>query len=306
VRRPAGPAIALVVLGALLVLGPIAGGLFSKVADGKQMIDAFRPHMEADALARYRTDLDTLRAGAAGIDAVYQQEGLAAGTFPGIDAYRSQAASIDRRATALLDRVTAAEPSYRKVARIGGFDRIPFLLVLCGIVTTYGGCVLLGAGRGRARAAAALVVLASVAVAAYPFVSDLHRGTHAGHQMVRSFTPIMTAPEVRQLQGDFVVVVHAVGELDTRFRAVPQSGPPAAQIATLVQDWPKVSSDLASLVGTIQDDLSNFRALEDLDRATHGLGVSGLEAFPWVLVGIGGVSGALSIAAWPRRVKETG
>jgi hypothetical protein len=299
------PAIALVVLGVLLVLGPIVGGLFGQVADGKQMVDAFRPHMEADVLARYGTDLQTLRAGAAGIDAVYRQDGLAPGRFAGLDAYRASAGAIDRRATALLDRVTAAEPQYRRVARIGGFDRIPFLLVVSGIVMTYGGCVLLGGGRGRARAAAALVVVASAAIAAYPFVSDMHDGTRAGRQMVQAFTPIMTAPEVRQLQDDFVVVVHAVGELDTRFRAVPQAEPAATQISALVQGWPKVSSDLASLVGTIEDNLSSFRSLRDLDGLTRGLGVSGLEAFPWVLVGIGVVSAALSIAAWPRRLKET-
>ena len=37
------------------------------------MIDAFAPRMEADALARYDTDLGILRGGASGIDAVYAQ-----------------------------------------------------------------------------------------------------------------------------------------------------------------------------------------------------------------------------------------
>jgi hypothetical protein len=287
-----------------LTLGPIVGGLFSKVASGKQMIDQFAPHMEADALARYRADLGTLRNAAAAVDTIYAQEAVAAGRFPGLDAYRLQAGTIDRRASTLLDRVSRAEPDYRRTAKIGGFDRLPFLVVLYGIAAVYGGCVLLFGGRGRARSAVALMVLASVAVAAYPFVSDLNGGTRAGQRMLHSFAPFMTRGEVRQLQGDFVVLVTAVGELDTGFRAVAQTGPPAAAVAALVDGWPGISSDLASLVGTINDNIRNFKALDDLDAATRLLGVGGLAGFPWLLVGVGLLGAALAVGAAPRRRKE--
>jgi hypothetical protein len=305
VRRPKPPAVALLVLGVLLVVGPIGSGLFSKVASGKQMIDRFAPHMEADALARYRSDLATLRRAGVAVDAIYEQEGVAAGRFPGLDAYRNQAPAIDRRASALLDRVTAAGPDYRRTADIGGFDRIPFLVVLYGMVAIYGACVLLFGGRGRARSAVALVVFASLALAAYPFVSDLNRGTRAGERMLHGFAPFMTHDEVRQLQGDFVVLVTADGELDTGFRAVPQTGQAAADVAALVDGWPRISSDLASLVGTINDNIGNFNALDDLDTLTRRVGASGLQGFSWVLVGFGVLGATLSVAAIPRRRKET-
>ncbi len=152
VRRPKAPAVVLVLLGVMLAIGPIVGGLFSKIASGKQMIDQFAPHMEADALARYGTDLQTLRAAAAAVDTIYAQQGVATGRFPGLDLYRRQASEIDRHATALLNRVERAEPDYRRIAKIGGFDRIPFLIVLYGIALIYGACVLLAGTRGRARA----------------------------------------------------------------------------------------------------------------------------------------------------------
>lgn len=305
VRRPKAPAVALLALGALLVVGPIVGGLFSKVASGKQMIDRFAPHMEADALARYRTDLATLRQAAGAVDTIYTQEGVTAGRFPGLDAYRSQAGAIDRRASTLLDRVTRAQPDYRRTADIGGLDRIPFLVVLYGMAAIYGACVLLFGGRGRARSAVALMVLASAALTAYPFVSDLNRGTTAGQRMLHSFAPFMTHGEVRQLQRDFVVLVTAVGELDTGFRAVPQTGPPAAGVAAVVEGWPRISSDLAALVGTINDNIGNFNALDDLDALTRSVGVSGLRGFPWLLVGAAVLGATLSVAATPRRRKET-
>jgi hypothetical protein len=304
IRRPKAPAVALLVLGLALTFGPIVGGLFSKVASGKQMIDRFAPHMEADARARYGTDLQTLRRAAAAVDTIYVQQGVATGRFPGLDVYRSQAGDIDRHATRLLDRVNRAEPDYRRAANIGGFDRIPFLIVFYGIACIYGACVLLAGGRGRARAAVGLVVLVSVALAIYPFVSDLSRGTKAGQRMLRSFAPMMTRAEVRQLQKDFVVLVTADGELDTGFRSVSPTGQAAADVDALVDGWPGISSDLASLVGTINDNIGNFNALDDLDSLLRSGGGSGLGSFPLVLIALGAVGAVLAVAAVPRRRKE--
>jgi hypothetical protein len=291
-----GPAVALLVLGVVLVVGPIAGGLFAKVAAGQQLIDNFEPHMQADALARYDTDLGVLRRGAAGVDAVYRQQAIATGRFPLLDEYRAKSTAIDARATALLDRINAAEPDYRKVNAIGGFDRVPFLVVLVGLVAVYGGVVALaGTNRSRRRSAVVLVLVAAAAITAYPFLSNLPRGGRAGGRMLDALAPVMTAGQVRQLQRDFVVDVQAVGQLDTAFHDVPAPGPSRDDIAALDTGWPGVSSDLATLVGTINDNLGNYHALVELDD------LAPLSTLPWVLVGIGVVSAGLAIAARPRR-----
>jgi hypothetical protein len=299
-RQHRAPAAALVVLGVVLVLAPIVGGLFSKVAAGKQLIDEFEPHLEADALARYDSDLAILRAGAAGLDRVVADGLVADGQFPGVDAYRQQAVAIDRRATTLLGQVRAAEPDYRDVAGIGGFDRVPFLIVLLGIVAIYGGCLLLGGGRRRGRPGAALVVVTSAALVAYPFLSDLPSGARAGGRMLDELAPVMTGAQVRALQLDFVVLVQAVGELDTGFRQLAGSDPAAAPVTALVDAWPTVSSDLAGLVGTINDNIDDYQALGDLDGAPGGF-----AALPWLLIGLGAVGAGLAAAAWPRARKDT-
>jgi hypothetical protein len=221
-----------------------------------------------------------------------------------VDAYRRTSADIDARATGLLDRIVAAEPDYRRVADVGGFDRVPFLIVLGGIASVAGACVLLGGGRNRGRAAAGVVVLASAALVAYPLLSELPSGTRAGERLLNTLEPVMTPQQVRQLQDDFVGLVNVVGELDTGFRAVPQSGPAAADIAALVDQWPKISSDFATLVGALNDNLDNFQDLDDLDGITRGAGISGLAALPWLLVGLGLGCSTCAIAAVPRRRKE--
>jgi hypothetical protein len=303
-RRPKGPVIALIVLGVLLTFGPIVGGLFSRTAAGQQMVNQFAPHMQPGAIARYDGEIRTLRDAAAGVDAVYRTQHVPAFQFPGLDQFRSESTAIVERSANLLRRVRATEPQYQQVAQIGGFDRIPFLMVACGIVAIYGGCVLLVGRRSQAPSVVLLVVLAGAAVAAYPFVSNLSSGAQAGQQMLRSLAPVMTPHEVRQLQNDFIVLVNTDGVLDTTFRAVPQPGRAGTDIAALVSDWPKLSSDFASLVGTINDNIGNFNALDGLDSFSRDAGLPGMGAFPGVLVCIGVVTAGLAIAALPRRRKE--
>ena len=142
-RRPRAPAWALAGLGAVLILGPVIGGMFSKTVAGKQMVERFGPYMEPNSLARYSSDLAVLRRGAAGVQAVYLDQSVATGAYPGLDVYLHQSGAIDGRAQSLLDKIVATAPDYRQVAAIGGFDRLPFLLVFEGMIALYGGAVLL-------------------------------------------------------------------------------------------------------------------------------------------------------------------
>src|SRR5262249_18347212 len=158
--------------------------------------------------------------------------------------------------------------------------------------------------RGRARPVAALVVLAAVAVAGYPFVSDLGDGAKAGKRMLDALAPVMTSEQAAQLQADFVDLVGAVGELATTFRAVSAATPPAADLDTLVEQWPAISADLAELTGTIIDNLDDYQDLDDLDAMARSVGASGFSALPWMLVGAGVVGIGCAVAAWPRRGKE--
>ncbi|HZU78746.1 MAG TPA: hypothetical protein VE991_02420 [Acidimicrobiales bacterium] len=302
--RSKGPAVGLLVVGVLLVVAPVAAGLFSKAAAGKQMIDEFAPHMTAGTLARYGDDLRYLDRAAAAVDSVYAAGHVATGAFPILDTYRTQSAAINRRAADLLDRVGSTAPDYRRVAAVGGFERIPFLLEAFGILALYAGCVLLFGRRGRG-AVVVLVLTAALALAVYPFLSGLERSAAPGHRMLGALAPVMTPASVAQLQEDFVVLVEADGALDTTFRPEVPPGPAAADIGALVGHWPRISSDLASLVGAVNDNIGNYDALRGLDRLSEPLGVPGLVAFPWLLVATGGVGAALAVAARPKRRGDT-
>lgn len=291
-------------LGVLFVVAPIAGGLFSRAAAGQQMLDAFAPHMNPDSLARYGGDLAVLRKGESSVAAIYARDHVAPGRFPGLDAWQKQHARIQADASSLLAHVSAAEPDYQATASVSGFDRMPFLIVVFGLVAAYAGVVMLIGRRPSFVGPVVLVVVVAAALVAYPFLAKLPSGTSAGHELVAEMAPVMTAAQVSELQTDFVVLVTAVGELDTGFAKVPSSGPSAQHVITLVREWPQVSSDLAALTGAINDNLPDYGALAGLDHVTRPLGVSGLRTAPWAMVGAGAVGAALALAARPRRRKE--
>lgn len=303
-RRPAA-AIALAVLGGVLIVGPIAGGLFSSTASGQQMIDAFAPHMDQAALDRYGADLRKLQRGGQAVATTYARQSVPAGRYPGLDQWRERHGQIDATADALLRQVESARPDYEKAAGIGGFTRLPFLLVVFGIVAVYAGVVLLSGRRPTFTPVVVAVLVVAAVVVAYPFLGNVPAGASAGHRLTGSLKPVMTSGKVRQLQDDFVVLVTAVGELDTSFRDVPQDPAALRAIAALDAAWPQVSGDFAALTGAINDNLPNYDALAGLDRSTEALGFSGLRAAPWLMVGAGVLGAGLAIAAWPRRRKET-
>lgn len=286
VRRPRRRAAAvLAAFGALVLAAVVGSGLFSTIAGGQQLLDEFAPHLSPDSLARYDADLVTLRAGAASAG----REDALTERLPGVAAWVEQADAVDARAQGLLDRVRAAGPDYRAAAAIDGFDRVPLLLASLGLAAVVAGVVLALGSEGRRTPAVVTLVLAA-AVAIYPAGSGLWGGADRTERLVTSLQPVMSRAQVVALQRDFVIVVQAVGELDATFRTAGVDLPP--EVAALVRSWPQISSDLADLVGTINDNLARYDALRALPN---------LALVPWGLLALGLGAAALTATALPRR-----
>ncbi|MDL9937128.1 hypothetical protein QSJ18_10275 [Gordonia sp. ABSL1-1] len=297
--------IALLVVGVVLSIGTLAGGIFGDVAAGRQMLDTFEPHLQVDAMAGYRSDVALLRAAGVGLDRIYTAEHLSPQDFPAVDDFRRQAPAISARADDLLSRITTSVADHRRLSTVGGLDRIPFLLFVVGLVAIVAGAVVLVGGRRAAVRALVATMVAGTTLALTPFLGGLASAAGAGDRLVGNLAPVMNPAQVRVLQNDFVVVVSAMGVLDTDFRAVAAPGPDREKVAALQQNWSTVSGDLARLVGDVNDNIDNYRALADLNDATAGVGVSGFRALPWLLVGAGIVTVATALVAWPRKRKNT-
>ncbi|MFT3899293.1 MAG: hypothetical protein QM728_03485 [Gordonia sp. (in: high G+C Gram-positive bacteria)] len=305
-RRRGGPAVALIVLGALLVVAPFALGLFAKVAAGQQLLDRFTPLLTEDSLARYDGDLRFLRGAADTVGTLGATYRVPTGRYPGIAAYRADAADITDRGGRLIDDVRAGAGDFHRLAAVGGFDRLPLLLVAAGLAIAGGGVALLRSDdRGR-RLGAVAAGLAGAGLIAFVATSGVLGIVGPADQLVSRFGPIMNEQQVRQLQSDFVTVVGAVGDVDTGYPGVPVAPADAAALNRLKAQWPQTSRDLADLVGQINDNIGNYRSLVQLGRLSPIPGVSGWQLVPAVGLVAGAAALVLAfLAGRPIRKEHT-
>lgn len=298
------PAVALIGLGAVLIVAPFALGLFGKVAAGQQLLDRFAPLLTEDSLARYDADLALLRDAANTVGRIGERHRVPADRYPGVAAYRAAAPGIDERGTALIGSVRAGTADFDRLAAVDGFDRLPLILVVAGVAFTGGGIALLRADAAGARIGAAAAAVAGVGLVAFAASSGVLATAGPAQALVDRFAPIMNEAPVRALQTDFVTVVGAVGEIDTGYPGVAVGPSEGAELARLKTGWPQASRDLADLVGQINDNIENYRALVSLGRLSPIPGTTGWQLLPLVCVGAGLV-GVVLAGAGLRPVKDT-
>ena len=95
--------------------------------------------------------------------------------------------------------------------------------------------------------------------------------------MIDDFRPLMTTQKVTRVQGYFLTIGAAEGQL--RNEAFPASGGAASteppDVARFSRDWPTISRDMAPMIGTMADNVDNFAAVDALPP---------FSLFPWFFV----------------------
>ncbi len=309
------PWIALSVVGFLLALVPLAGGMFHPTTQAKTMISDFAPFMTTEGLDGFRADLarlDDVRSATTRIDAAL---GTDPARYEQLARFRAQYPTIDASMTAVIDEISGARADYRRLSDLQPLDAIPYVPLGFGLVLLAIGLWGWRGARSGRRPIAAVVVgsIAAVGLIAIPLVTPLSSDAAAAGPLVSRFDSVLTQQKVREVQGYVVVLVGAVGEIDSRYlseaRAASQNSPRRAQIEsdlTVVTDlsrqWPRVSSGFAALLGTMNNNLENFAGVARLNSRTESLGFGAFAALPWVLVGCGGIA-ALLVGAGGRGIR---
>lgn len=304
--RPVGrrwPWIATTLLGFVLAVAPLAGGMFYPAAQGRAMIADFAPYMTSARLDGFTADLrrlDDVRSATTRIDTAL---GTDATRYRQIAGFQQRYPSIDADMTAMLTEIDSARDHYRRLSQLQPLDAIPFVPLGFGLV-------LFGAGvwgwrrtrAGRRPIGAAVIgSVAAVALLATPLLTPMVADADAAGPLVDRFESVLTQQKVRDVQGYFVVLVGAVGEIDSRYlddvRRDSVTSPQRAQIAAdiavvsgLSAEWQRMSSDFAGLIGTMNDNISNFTGVARLNSRTESLGFGTFAALPWVLIGTGGLA----------------
>ena len=185
--------------------------------------------------------------------------------------------------------------NYAAVDALPSFDLFPWFFVLPGLASAGVGVALLRSRGPRTRTRLSWVAGGlGVALVAAPFAFQMFTRAPQGGDMIDDFRPMMVPERVQDVQGYFITMGGAEGQL--RNDAVPT----AIEVTALTADdlpaitqfsaaWAGIVNDFAPMVATMSDNVDNFEAVAALPP---------FPLFPWFFV----VPGVLvALLAWRSR-----
>jgi hypothetical protein len=288
------PLVVILVLGVGLAAAPVVFQMFSRAPAGGVMIDDFRPFMTEETLTEFRgylAEIDAARYETeSDIEPALDGADLAA-EYPQVATFVEQWDAIDTDMSDMLDTIDANRGRFDGVSSLPPFALFPWFFVIPGVLLVIvAGVSLRRVSTGRAALTIPLVVL-GVGLLLAPAVFQMFTRAPGGQAMIADFEPLMTRDRVTTIQGYFVTIGAAEGQLRTGAVPAATEADPSATFPAadqLSEDWPAIVSDLSEMVGSMADNLDNYEGIAALPP--FGL-------FPWFFVIPGVAVIALAIGA---------
>ncbi|WP_405491113.1 hypothetical protein [Nocardia sp. NBC_00511] len=279
------PFAVLAALGVLLVAAPLITGMFPRAVKGQAMIDGFAPYVSTQSIDGYRDDLHVLDDARANV-VTLQANSAPAGTYPQVDEFVRDYPGIRADMSGMLDAIDADRGNYRALSDTVPFGALPWLLALPGLVLILAGVFGFRAAAEGKRGTAWRVVaaLAGLGLLVTPVAGGLFAAAPAAQPLLDGFRPILTTEEVHRVQGYFVTLVAADGELNSRYVGAVRTAHPDADLGgvlTLESRWQPMTSRFASLVGAMNDNIVNYDAVVALNDTTRPLGFTAFRGLAW-------------------------
>jgi hypothetical protein len=272
------PLMLVAAIGIGLALAPVAFQMFTRAPGGGTMIKGFKPYMNVAAIDGFRHDLAVIDAAHQQSTTLVDQAGRAR-SYPAVVDFDKQWPSINADMSSMLTTMRTNIKHYRGVAALPPFVLFPWFFVIPGLLLA--ACAigaLLAQRRGRAATKRRwAVVVIGIGLIAAPAVFQMFTRAPGGQTMIREFKPFMTTVKVTQIQGYFLTIGSAEGQL--RLQALPtlrtRSSSPVDAIRSLNREWPSISATMAPMIGAMADNVGNFQGVAALPP--FGL-------FPWFFV----------------------
>ncbi len=270
------PAIAILVLGIGLAVAPLAFGMFERAPKGGDMIDGFAPYMDEAKMAQFRgflAQMDETRAGVIHLDATIDDGTVA--EHPAMGAFIEEYPGISDDMGSMLDTMEDNLGNYRGVAALPPFPLFPWFFVMPGAMLALAGALWLR--YPLATRPGVVAAFLGVGLLAAPMMFQMFTRAPGGAEMIGDFESLMTTERVNQMQGYFLVIGSAEGDLRRQIVPAWQDAADAdpATLAVLTdfsQDWPTISNQMAPMIGTMADNVDNFAAVVALPD---------FALFPW-------------------------
>jgi hypothetical protein len=309
--RPGGPRlpiIATLLIGIGLMLAPVGFQMFSRAPLGGDMIDDFGPYMTTEQVELFRGYLVTVdEANAESLE--LQADLVSAGviteaddtTLIAVTQLNDSWAGINGDMTDLIDRMENNIDNYEAVAALPKFDLFPWFFLLPGVIITALSASILWARRSgdRARRRVQALLVVGIAVLLAPAVFQMFTRAPQGRDMIDDFRPMMTRERVQNVQGYFVTMGAAEGQLRTKGAELAVEANTGADELTKITEfsaqWPTIVVDFNPMVATMSDNVDNFEAVDALPP---------FHLFPWFFVLPGALVAGLAALSLRRRPGE--
>jgi len=263
-----------------VALAPAAFQMFSRAPAGGEMIDDFKPHMTAEQIDTFQSDLVTIGAARGEASTVLAAGADGPTAHPAVAAFVDEWPAIDEDMGSMLATMDDNIDNYLGVAALPPFALFPWFFVIPGVLIAGVGMWSLRADTGGQPERGRKVALVALAVGliAAPAVFQMFTRAPGGADMIADFKPFMRPAKVTEIQGYFLTIGNAEGEL--RRGVVPEldaagQGGTTPAIATLNQQWPEISGFMAPMIGTMADNVDAFAGIAALPP---------FWAFPWFFV----------------------
>ena len=274
------PFVAVIVIGLGLALAPVAFKMFTRAPKGGHMITQFRPYMTTAKIDQFRGYLDEIDAA----DAESRSSVPAGGRYAAVDQLHQQWPGINGDMGDMLRTMRADIGRFRGVSALPPFPLFPFFFVIPGLMAV--GFALAGWRR-------ALIVL-GIGVLAAPAIFQMFSRAPGGKAMIDDFRPLMTDAKVTKVQGYFLTIGAGEGQLRTEVvPAQPAGSLPAVE--RFSHDWPTISKEMAPMIGTMADNVGNFKAVDALPP---------FSLFPWFFVLPGVLIAGLALLGGPSGSRQ--
>jgi hypothetical protein len=268
--------------------------MFTRAPHGGTMIKGFKPYMNVATIDGFRHDLRVIDGAHAQSVALVDRRGQAA-RYPSVADFDRQWPAINADMGSMLTTMRADIGHYRGVAALPPFVLFPWFFVIPGVlIAAVAGSALVAQRRGVAATKRRRVLAAlGLGLIAAPAVFQMFTRAPGGQAMIADFKPFMTTAKVTQIQGYFLTIGAAEGQL--RLQVLPSLGAHPTTgvdaVTTLSRDWPTISATMAPMIGAMADNVGNFQGVAALPP--FGL-------FPWFFVVPGVLVLALSVAGRTR------
>ncbi|MEY2468924.1 MAG: hypothetical protein QOF21_1622 [Actinomycetota bacterium] len=278
-KKGKGPQITALAIGVGLVLAPVAFQMFTRAPKGGDMIESFKPYMRTAKIDSFTHFIDDI--GVANTESTTALASLPASTtanYTGVTALNRDWPGIDTDMRDMLTTMRADIPRFNGIAALPPFVLFPWFFVLPGLmIAGVAGWSLVKdrdgqPARGRVIALAAL----GIGLIAAPGIFQMFTRAPGGAEMINDFKPLMAPAKVTRIQGYFLTIGLAEGDL--RNKVVPAeaaAGRSMPAATALSAEWPKQSGDMAPMIAAMADNQDNFNAVVALPP---------FWLFPWFFV----------------------